>query len=176
MSAKTCVAKTPEYLPSTTKLRRLFLHLSVSYSVHRGGEPGQVPPPGPGTSPRAGTPPRQVHCLPSRYTPGRYTPQDQVYPPGPGTPPRTRCTPRRRLLLRTVRILLECILVLLIILRSRWRVVFGTLEYLGRNLKNMSQYWQFTANFDGIMKIHIFSKYSIKFNKFNVSMFTCNCI
>ena len=36
-------------------------------------------------------------------------PQDQA-PPGPGTPPPRRCE-QRRLLLRTVRILLECILV-----------------------------------------------------------------
>ena len=79
----------------------------------------QVPPPGPGTPPwdqvyplGPGTPPMtrntpwdQVH-LPTRYTPrDQVHPWDQVHPPGPGTPP------RRRLLLRTVRILLECILV-----------------------------------------------------------------
>ena len=64
----------------------MFLHLSVSHSVHRGGQvhprdqvhppgpgtpPGQVHPSGPGTPPWAGTPPR------TRYNP----------PPGPGTSP-----------------------------------------------------------------------------------------
>ena len=44
----------------------------------------------------------------------RHTPRDQVHPPGPGTPPGTRYPPppEIRPLLRTVRILLECILVL----------------------------------------------------------------
>ena len=133
----------------------MFLHLSVSHSVHRGGTlvgaplgPGaptrtrytrqdQVHPLGPGTLPRQ-VPPG------SDTPPGPGTsPPDQVHPPGPGTPPRTRYTPwdqapspgryprdqihpqdryipqtrytprpSRRLLLRTVRILLECILVL----------------------------------------------------------------
>ena len=50
-------------------------------------------------TPPAGTPPQdQIH------------PPRQVHPPGPGTHPREQ----RRLLLRTVRILLECILVLFI--------------------------------------------------------------
>ena len=62
------------------------------------GPPRQVPPAG------AGAPPRQVH--PS----GRYIHQDQVPPPGPGTPPGTRYPLWRGLLLRTVHILLECIL------------------------------------------------------------------
>ena len=87
-------------------------------SVHRGRVPGQVPPP-----------PDQVHPPPGT----RYTPRDQVHPqdqvhPRPGTPPGTRYTPQtrytpgtrypypgRRLLLRTLRILLECILVLFVI-------------------------------------------------------------
>ena len=96
------------------------------------GVPGQVPP-RPGTSPWDQVQPQ------TRYTPQdqmhtgtRYTPQDRVHPPGtrythqtryplgPGTPPRTRYTPldqvhpplRRRLLLRMVCILLECILVI----------------------------------------------------------------
>ena len=65
----------------------MFLHLSVSHSVHRGGGvPGQVPLPRPG------------------IPPGRYTPQARCTP-WAGTPP------SKRLLLRTVRILLECILV-----------------------------------------------------------------
>ena len=49
----------------------------VCHSVHRGGVPDQVHPPG------------------TRYTPPwtRYTPWDQVHPLGPGTPPGTRYTP-----------------------------------------------------------------------------------
>ena len=77
----------------------MFLHVSV---CPQGGVPGQVPPWD------------QVHPL-GPGTPCRY----QVHPPlGPGTPPGTRyippgpgTPPRRRLLLRTVRILLECIIV-----------------------------------------------------------------
>ena len=58
----------------------------VCHSVHRGGVPGQVLPPRPGTPPQAGT-----HTIRTRYIPlGRYPP-DQV-PPGPGTP-RTRYPP-----------------------------------------------------------------------------------
>ena len=60
----------------------MFLHLSVSHSVYRGGVPGQAPP-GPGTPPRTRYPPwDQVHP----------PPWDQVHP-GPGTPPGTRYTP-----------------------------------------------------------------------------------
>ena len=61
--------------------------------------PGQVPPP------QAGTPPDQVHPPETRYTPwqvhppGRYTPSNQVHP-------HLEIRPT----LRTVRILLECIL------------------------------------------------------------------
>ena len=69
--------------------------------------------PGPGTPPRTRyTPQDQVHTPPGLGTPPRVhppgpgTPPDQVHPPGPGTPPGIRP------LLRTVRILLECILVL----------------------------------------------------------------
>ena len=69
------------YRPQTKFAKVMFLHLSVSHSVHSWG------------STWAGTP-----------SLGRYTPQAGT-PPGPGTPP------RRRLLLRTVRTLLECILV-----------------------------------------------------------------
>ena len=74
----------------------------------RGGVPDQVHPPGTRFTSWA------------RYTPtpGVDTPPDQVHPSGPGTPPRTRYTPlgpgtppQIRLLLRTVRVLLECILV-----------------------------------------------------------------
>ena len=104
----------------------IFLHLSVSHSVHRGGIPGQVPPSGPGTPPRTrytsmgpGTPPN------TRYTPrDQVHPQDQLHHPGPGTPPRARYTPwdqvhpHEQYMLgnrgnkQAVGILLECILVL----------------------------------------------------------------
>ena len=75
-------------LPSATKLRRLCFYKRVS--VHRGGSTWPGTPPGPGT------------------------PLDQVHPPGTRyTHPWTRYTPHPaiRPLLRTVRILLECILV-----------------------------------------------------------------
>ena len=100
----------------------MFLHLSVSHSVHSRGEYLGRYPPGPGTPPWAGTPPKpgthppdQVHpsrtryTSPGRYTPGpgtppwtRYTPPGPCTPPGPGTPPgpstlpRTRYTPRTK--------------------------------------------------------------------------------
>ena len=85
--------------------------------------PDQVSPLGPGTAPRANYIPRhQVH------PPDRYTPQDQVHPPGTryttrsppraGTPSGTRYPPRDILgdtgHKRAVRILLECILVMII--------------------------------------------------------------
>ena len=63
--------------------------------------PGPVHPPGPGTPPRLGTPPDQVH------PPGADPPGARYTPLGPGTPPPPEIQP----LLRTVRILLECILV-----------------------------------------------------------------
>ena len=110
-----------------------YVFTRVCHSVHRGrgstcagtspqtrytpNPPDQVHPPRPGTPPRQvhhpipyqvhppapGTPPRPgTHTPPG---PGTY-PAGSGTPPGPGTPP-----PSRRLLLRTVRILLECILV-----------------------------------------------------------------
>ena len=98
----------------------MFLHVCVC--PQRGEYLGRCPP-GPGAPPRTrytpgpGTP-RTRYTPQTRYTPWdqvsprtRYTPQDQVHPPGPGTPPLGPGTPPRRLLLRTVRILLECILV-----------------------------------------------------------------
>ena len=68
----------------------MFLHLSVSHSVHRG-----CPGPGPGWSrPRSGG--------------GVFRPRGSVFQHAlRQTPP----SPSRQLLLRTVRILLECILV-----------------------------------------------------------------
>ena len=86
----------------------IFLHLSVIHSVHRGGSAsvhaGIPPPPGPGRPPR------------TRQTP----PGTRQTPPGPGRhPPGTRQTPppatsrlQHTVYERPVRILLECILVL----------------------------------------------------------------
>ena len=78
----------------------LSVHRGVSASVHAG-----IPPP---------TPPGTRHPPWSRYThPGTSTPPpEQTHlPPGPGPLPRGSRHPHRsrRLLLRTVRILLECI-------------------------------------------------------------------
>ena len=93
----------PSLLPSAMKLWRLCFYTCVS--VHRGGLPQCMlgyHPPGPGTPPGTRYPPKD-----------QAPPRDQT-PPPPGTrhPPQTRHTPRsRRLLLRTARILLECILV-----------------------------------------------------------------
>ena len=103
-------------LPSATKLQRLCFYRRLS--VHRGG--GVPDPHGTRYTPRD-----QVHPPGTRYTPlrpgtppgTRYTPQDQEHPPGPGPPldqvhPRDQVSPPEiRPLLRTVRILLECILV-----------------------------------------------------------------
>ena len=88
------------YRPQTKFAKIMFLHLSVSHSVHRGGgstwagtspsgrytpqartlppwvgtQPGHIPSPRQ-VHPRAGTPPRQVQPT-GRYTPpGRYTPR-----------------------------------------------------------------------------------------------------
>ena len=112
----------------------MFSHVCVCPQGGSTWVPGQVATQGPGTSPQGPGTPR------TRYTPGtRYTPQDQIHPqtrytPRPGTPPdqvqppdqvplgtrytpRTRyiprpdAPPRRWLLLRAVRILLQCILV-----------------------------------------------------------------
>ena len=85
------------YRPQTKFVKVMFLHLSVSHSVHKGGVPGQVHPLGRYT-PQAGTPLDGYHP-PGRYPhgqvppPGRYTPQ-QVHPPA-GTPP-SRYTPLGR--------------------------------------------------------------------------------
>ena len=92
-------------LPSATKLRRLYFYRRVS--VHRGV--------GVSASVHAGIPypPKSRHPL-------EQTPPEQT-PPKSRHPPRSRHSPgadtplppeRRRPLLRTVRILLECILVI----------------------------------------------------------------
>ena len=111
-------------LPSATKLRRLCFYTCLSFCSQGGlpqymlgyHPPEQAPlldqphPPRPGTLPQT----RYPH---SRHFPTprtRHHPSDKA-PPGPGTP-QSRHPPGRRLLLRTVRILLECILV-----RNRFR-------------------------------------------------------
>ena len=102
------------HTPQPSSLPRNQVHPQTRYSP-----PDQVHPSGPGTPPRPGTAPQPG------TPPTRYTPRDQVHPPGPGTPPRTRYTPpgtrythpaEIRPLLRTVRILLECILVFMLLL------------------------------------------------------------
>ena len=98
------------YRPQRSCGKVMFLHLSVSHSVHRGGvclsacwdtPPGRYTPLGRYT-------PWQVHP-PGRYTPlGRYTPW-QLHP-WADTPP-GQVHPPRQSPQRTVRILLECFLV-----------------------------------------------------------------
>ena len=114
----------------------MFLHLSVSHSVHRGGEylgrytppPGQLHPPG------------QVHSL-GRYTPQADTPPRAGTPPWTGTPPRqvhplSRYTPSEQCMLgdtgnkRAVRILLECILVNTIYLRIAFLFIVISFEHV----------------------------------------------
>ena len=83
--------------------------LSTGESTWAGTPLGPDTPPGTRYTPWDQIHPRyQVHPPGTRYTPpGPGTPPGQVHThPGPGTHP-----PSRRLLLRTVRILLECILV-----------------------------------------------------------------
>ena len=73
-------------------------------------------PPRPGT-PRTRTPCSGpgTPCLGPGTPPRTRHPRYQAHPPGPGTPP------SRRLLLRTVRILLECILVCYILIKKNWQ-------------------------------------------------------
>ena len=99
----------------------MFLHLSVSHSVHRGGctcsQEGTCPPPigsryPPGRhtpqvgtppsrcTPLAGTPPGQVHPSrqvhpPGRYTPWAGTPPGQVHAPASTPPSRYPYSPRQ---------------------------------------------------------------------------------
>ena len=78
--------KTDYYHPQTKFAKVMFLHLSLSHSVHRGGGvPGQVHPPDRYT-PLGRYTPRQAHPL-VRYTPqDRYTFPWQVHPLGRYTP------------------------------------------------------------------------------------------
>ena len=119
-----------EYLPSATKLRRLCFYTCLSFCSQGGGLPqcmlGHHPPP-----PRAGTPWEQTpprSGTPREQTPpGTHTPPDQEHSPEQATPPPRE---QRRLLLRTVRILLECILVgYFFNLRIRQSVLFWSLTF-----------------------------------------------
>ena len=127
-------------------MRRLCFYTCPSVILFTGaGVPGQVHPPSgtrytpwAGTPPRAGTSPGQIHS-PGRDTPWAGTlspPPGQVHPlgryiPWAGTPPEqvhpwagTPSPPlgeQRWLLQRTVRILLECILVLFTKIKDKIR-------------------------------------------------------
>ena len=91
--AKASLLEEDAYLPSATKLRRLCFYTCLS--VHGGGQP---------------------QCMLV------YHPREQA-PPGTRHPPQDQAPPlpkNRRLLLRTVRILLECILVYWVIPVIKW--------------------------------------------------------
>ena len=94
------------YRPQTKFAKVMFLHLSVSHSVHKGeGVPGQVHPPGKYTPPGRFTPsPWQVHPA------GQVHPPRQVHPQA-GKPP-GHSVRWDMVNNRAVRIPLECILVL----------------------------------------------------------------
>ena len=126
----------PEFITVRNEVAKvMFLYLSVILFTG-GGLPQCML----GYPPGSRHPPEQTHPLRSRHPPGGDIPprsrhpweetspreqtplQDQAPPLGPGTPrdqaspqhqapPRSRPPPGRRLPLRTVRILLECILV-----------------------------------------------------------------
>ena len=128
-------------LPSATKLRRLCFYRRLS--VHRGG--GVCLNACWDTTPREQTPPRSRH--PPDQTPyppgadppsGADTPQSRPTPSPPEQthPPRSRHPPReRRPLLRTVRILMECILVLISLLHFQKSVFPDLLATSGDYLR-----------------------------------------
>ena len=156
-------------LPSATKLWRLCFYTCLSHSVHggrRGSTWARYTPQGPGAPPLAG----QVHTLPE-HPPGqgRYTlPRDQVLPLGrAGTPPLGRYTPprtgtppgrytpppSRRLLLRTVRIVLECILIVLIF---RWFLIFiweWTILFLNPTFTDMEYLEALTEGLNRVLMV-----------------------
>ena len=95
---KRILKSTDYYRPQTKFAKVMFLNLSVSYSVHRGGSTWAGTPPLGRYTPWQVHPPGQVHLLagtpPQAGTPhlGRYTPSGQVHPlgrytPWVGTPP-----------------------------------------------------------------------------------------
>ena len=97
------------YRPQRSYGDVIFSQASVSHSVHRGGCLADTLP---RQTTHRQTPPADIHPdrhpqadTHRRHPPGRHTPPADTPPPGRHTPP------GRRLLLRTVRILLECILV-----------------------------------------------------------------
>ena len=103
------------FLPSATKLRRLSFYTCLSFCSQGGSASvlAGIPPPPEQTpchpSPRTRHPPEQTP--PDQAPPGADTPQTrQPLPPRADTPPGPGI-PGRRLLLRMLRILLECILV-----------------------------------------------------------------
>ena len=127
----------------------MFLHLSVSHSVHRGGSTWAGTP-GPGTPPRTRYPPLGPGTLPDQVHPRDQVPPRQVHPPGPDTPPgqvlpqQVPPNPNTRLLLRTVRILLECILVTGYFCDNSGRQLFIQIYYISRifySLFKESSFW-----------------------------------
>ena len=100
------------YHPQTKFAKVMFLHMSVILST-RGEYLGRYPlgpgnPPGQGTPPGTRYPPRTRYTLRTRYDPHKLgTPWDQVHPP------LEQCMPGDTGNKRVVRILLECILVMI---------------------------------------------------------------
>ena len=122
----------------------VFTPVCQSFCSQEGEYLGRYPPPEQ-IYLWAGTPPP---CPRSRYTPGQVFPLRQVppagtpptqvhpgqlHPPGQVHPPRQVHLPGRRLLLRTVRILLECILVTchFLLVHSNIWIVFRVLKTYG---------------------------------------------
>ena len=83
-----CLTVVYIYRPQTKFAKVMFLHLSVSHSVHG----GCLPHPPEQTSPPPGTDtPRSRHAPRSRHHPrSRHTPQEQT-PPLEQTPPHSAC-------------------------------------------------------------------------------------
>ena len=97
----------------------MFSHLSISHSVHRGGDSASVhaglPPPSGAGPPRSRHPPGSRHPPRSRHPQSRHPPEqaplwDQAPPPKRRHPREQPPLPREQ----TVRIPLECILVLIL--------------------------------------------------------------
>ena len=112
--------KESRYHPQT-KLRKGSVFTSVSQEFYQGRcthplagrhPPGQTPP-----SPAGRHPPMARHPLAGRQPPSRQTPTPGRQTPPGSTPPWQADTP---LLQRTVRILLECILVLICVLTTKF--------------------------------------------------------
>ena len=115
-----CHKKADHYRPQTN-LRRLYFYICLSF-CSRGGYASvhaRIPPPLPlGADPPGSRPPEQIPHPPGADTPPSRPPPREQTPTGSRHPPSSRIPPeqtppreQRRLLLQTVRILLECILV-----------------------------------------------------------------